>query len=382
MKIYNLFLLLSIAYIMISCSEKGPQFAVEGTVTDADSSMLYLEKRELNKTTILDSVRLDSNGKFSFKEASTAYPEFYVLRLNNQVINFAVDSTETVNVEASKDNFATKYFIEGSLANKQIKAVVLAQYKAGQEINDLQAKFNNNEIDEQQYIEQIRVIADNYKSTAKNIIFSDLKSPAAYFALFQKVNGLLFFDPYDKDDYKIYAAVATAWDTYFKDSPRASHIRDYTLIAMKTRKQGEVDLSQATSEIDARDYYNITLPDVNGNQKELASLRGKVVLLDFTTYQAKESPAHNMILNKIYTKFKPDLEIYQVSLDADKHLWRNAAINLPWVAVHEGKSVNSDLIFKYNIQDFPALFLIDKNGDLAKRLLPSDNIESEIQKIL
>lgn len=382
MKIFRILISLSIAYMAFACSDKGPQFTVEGTVTDADSTILYLEKRELNQTTILDSIRLDNKGTFKFKEASTPYPEFYVLRLNNQVINFAVDSSETVTLEASKNNFATNYFIDGNLANKQIKAVVLAQYKASKDINDLQQKFKNKEIDEQKYIEQIREIADSYKENAKNIIFSNLKSPAAYFALFQKVNGLLFFDPYDKEDYKIFAAVATAWDTYFKESPRSSHIRDYTLLAMKARKQEEIDLSQATSEVDANEYYNIKLPNVEGNIVELTSLKGKVVLLDFTTYQAKESPAHNMALNKIYSKFKPNFEIYQISFDADKHLWTNAAVNLPWIAVHESKSVNSDLIFKYNIQELPAMFLIDKNGDIAKRLLPTDNIEAEIQKIL
>jgi len=382
MKIIRVLISLSIAYMAFACSNGGPQFIIEGTITEADSTTLYLEKRELNQTTILDSARLDNKGEFKFKETSSPYPEFYVLRLNNQVINFAVDSSETINIKASKNNFATNYFIEGNLANKQIKSVVLAQYAASRAINDLQQKFNNKEINEQEYITQIGEIADNYKGTAKSVMFADLKSPAAYFALFQKVNGLLFFDPYDREDYKVFAAVATAWDTYFKDTPRASHIKDYTLLAMKTRKQEEMDLSQATNEVDAIEYYNVKLPDVNGNNVELTSLKGKVVLLDFTTYQAKESPAHNMALNKIYSKFKPNFEIYQISLDADKHLWRNAAINLPWIAVHEGKSVNSELIFKYNIQGLPAMFLIDKNGNISKRLLPTDNIEAEIQKIL
>lgn len=382
MKIIRVLISLSIACMAFACSNGEPKFTVEGIITEADSTTLYLEKRELNQTIILDSVKLDNKGEFKFKEASTPYPEFYVLRLNNQVINFAIDSSEIVNIKASKNNFATDYLIEDNLSNKQIKSVVLAQYTASREIDDLQKRFNNKEINEQEYIKVIGEIADKYKSTAKDIIFSDLKSPAAYFALFQKVNGLLFFDPYDKEDYKIFAAVATAWDSYFKGTPRASHIKDYTLLAMKVRKQEEMDFSEATNEIDAIEYYNIKLPDVDGNIIESASLKGKVVLLDFTTYQAKESPAHNMALNKIYSKFKPNFEIYQVSLDADKHLWRNAAANLPWVAVHEGQSINSDLIFKYNIQGLPAMFLIDKNGNIAKRILPTDNLESEIQKII
>lgn len=382
MKIFQYLTLLSIAYLIVACSGNTPRFVVEGTVADADSLVLYLEKRELNQISILDSVRLDNKGNFSFKEAATLYPEFYVLRLEGQVINLAIDSAETIRIEASKNNFATDYSVEGNLANQHIKTVVLAQYKADREIKTLRQKFSNKEISEQEAIEQLQGAVDTYKETAQQIILLNMKSPAAYFALFQKVDGLLFFDPYDSKDYKLFAAVATGWDTYFKDSPRTLQIKEYTLLALKTRKQEETNLTDSLNEIDASKYYNINLPDVKGNHVELTSLKGKVVLLDFTTYQAKESPAHNIGLNKIYSRFRPNIEIYQVSLDADKHFWRNAATNLPWVAVHESKSINSDLIFKYNIKEFPAMFLLDKGGNIVKRLTPADNIEAEIQKIL
>ncbi|MDU1905142.1 MAG: TlpA disulfide reductase family protein [Dysgonomonas sp.] len=386
MKIFRLLtLVVFIITILNSCSDKGPQFIVEGKIADADSSLLFLEKRELDKITFLDSIRLDQNGEFKFAEATTNYPEFYVLHLNGQVINFAVDSVETVKINASKNTFATEYTIEGNQTNQLIKEATLAQYKASSELNKLQQRFSNKEINETDFITEIQGISNQYKETAQKIIFTDLLSPAAYFALFQKVNGLLFFDPYDKSDYRMFAAVATSWDNTYKDSPRAIHLRDYTLAAMKIRKQEEktpANLDSIAKEVDATQYYNIELPDVNSKNIALSSLKGKTVLLDFTVYQSENSPAHNIALNRIYNKFKSNLEIYQVSFDADVHFWRNAAINLPWVAVHDNKSVNSDLIFKYNIQGFPTIFLIGKDGNLVKRLLPTDNIEAEIAKII
>ena len=64
----------------------------------------------------------------------------------------------------------------------------------------------------------------------------------------------------------------------------------------------------------------------------LKTLKGKVVLLDFSVFQSPAGAPHNMMLRELYNKYAKDgLEIYQVSLDADEHYWKTAAGNLPWV---------------------------------------------------
>lgn len=384
MKLFRCFAVVLTILATVSCSDKGHQFLIQGKIADADTSVLYLEKRELNKITLLDSVKLgDTKGEFKFSQATTPYPEFYVLRLNGQVINLAIDSVETLTVNASQKAFATDYTVGESATNNELKKVTLAQYDANNKLAALKAKFDAKSINDQEYIAQVQVIANDYKETAKKIIFADLKSPAAYFALFQKVSGYLFFDPYDRLDYKVFAAVATSWDMFHKDSPRTKQLHGYTLTAMAVRKQSEQTIdTDKIGQVDASEYYKIELPDVNGKNVSLASSKGKVVLLDFTVYQDQNSPRHNMALNKLYSKYKPNLEIYQVSFDSETHLWKNAAVNIPWIAVHDQKSVNSDLIFKFNVQGLPTTFLLNKNGEIVKRLLPNDNIEAEIQKIL
>lgn len=370
---------------LVSCSEKGPKFVIEGKISDStDTTMLYLEKRELSQITLLDSVKLDAKGEFKFKGVSTPYPEFYVLRLNGQVINLAIDSTETIKVNASTKTFGTDYTVEGSEYNLQLKAITLAQYKASRSLDELQQKIKNKEITDQEFFDRVQVISSEYKDTALKIIFTDTKNPASYFALFQKIKGYLFFDPYDKSDNKPFAAVATAWDMYYSDSPRAKHLHDYTLAAIKVRRQSEREpfYIDNANQVDAAKYYNIELPDVKGTLVSLSSLKGKVTLLDFTVYQSEKSPEHNIALNKLYNKFKPDFEIYQVSFDNDMHFWKNSAANIPWVTVHEQKSLNSELISRFNIRSLPVLLLINRNGEIVRRLLPGENIEAEIQKLL
>lgn len=73
----------------------------------------------------LDSAKLGSNGVFSFSGKRPESPEFYRLRLDNKVINFSVDSIETLTVKAGANDFATGYSIEGSENNTKIKELVL-----------------------------------------------------------------------------------------------------------------------------------------------------------------------------------------------------------------------------------------------------------------
>lgn len=68
----------------------------------------------ISNVVTLDSIKLAPGGKFKFTEKRPEYPDFYRLRLNNQLINFAVDSTETISFVADAGTFATSYSVEGS----------------------------------------------------------------------------------------------------------------------------------------------------------------------------------------------------------------------------------------------------------------------------
>ncbi len=83
-----------------SCNNK--QFHVNGTISEAKDSILYLENMSLNGPQVVDSVKLGEDGTFAFGEQSIAdNPEFYRLRIANQIINVSIDSTETVTFKAS-----------------------------------------------------------------------------------------------------------------------------------------------------------------------------------------------------------------------------------------------------------------------------------------
>lgn len=372
---------------LISCNHKKDQFVIDGTITNADTTMLYLEKRTLNETTVIDSVKLGKDGSFKLSGSRLDYPEFYLLRLDGQTINLAVDSTETITVKAPKDGFATDYTIEGSNASIKIKEVLMAQNKLSQTFSDLSKQYQNKDISQDQYATFVLEGVNEYKEKAKDLIYSDYANPAAYFALFQKVDDYLIFDPYDKKDVTVFQAVATVWDSKYPQSPRTDNLKNFTLTALaEVRKAANeaatFDKLVNTKETENSTYYDISLPDIKNKNISLSSLKGKVVILDFTAYQTDFSPAHNILLNKAYSKYKGNVEIYQVSLDSDIHAWQNSAVNLPWISVRDAKSLSSDLLTKYNIQGLPTTFLVNKQGEITKRVLSSDDLSTEISKLL
>ncbi len=379
----RLLTVLGLCMFLFSACNNSSDFTVKGVVAGADGQLMYLENVGISNVVTLDSIKLAPGGKFKFTEKRPEYPDFYRLRLNNQLINFAVDSTETISFVADAGTFATSYSVEGSENSKAIKAITLAQLDANQAISRLRKEYEDKMISDTTYRTKVLAAADAYKEVARKYIYSAPMSTAAYFALFQQIDGLLFFDLYDRKDVKAYGAVATSYDHAYPESPRSKHLYNLTLQSMKVlRAQRPVDYSNVeTKEIS---FLDIELPDVRGEVVKLSTVApGKVVLINFTAYQTEWSPALNMALGELYTKYHDQgLEIYQVSLDSDFHFWRNGASNLPWVTVRDPQSVYSQVAGLYNVKQLPALFILDRKGNLVKRVEDVKKLETDVKEVL
>lgn len=355
-------------------------FTVTGNVSDAEGKTLYFEATQIDKIVTLDSIKLKSDGKFTFYAPKTEFPEFYRLRLDSSYIHFAIDSTETVTFQTSGKSF-TDYSVEGSEENKQIQEVS----KAGSLLkNEVDKILSNTETSDSIRIANAKRLLnalDQYKKTTLPIIYGNPKSKAAYFAIFQQVNGNIIFDPFDKEDSKAIRAVANAYDVYYKGSHRAKQLYNMAIASLQAERQ----LKQPTLLEQAKEasLIDISLPDIKGKQQKLSDLKGKVVLLDFTAYQTDYSPEYNILLAKIYKQFKDKgLEIYQVSLDNDENFWKVSASNLPWICVRDEASIYSTVANLYNVKNLPSAFLIDRTGAIQKRIASIESISGEIQKLL
>lgn len=371
------------ALTLASCGKA--KFHVEGMIADAADSLLYFENMSLQGPVVVDSVRLDASGKFSFSDDSPEAPEFYRLRIAEQIVSLSVDSTETISVKAAYATMPTDYEISGSDDCQRIKQLSLMQIDLRSRALDLE---RNQSLDRESIRDSLLVMIEAYKNNVKNnFIFKNPKAASSYFALFQTLGDYLIFNPRsNRDDIKVFAAVATSWDTFYPQSERGENLHNIAISGM--RNERIVDANQANAQIDASKVVtagliDIALTDNKGQQRSLSQLSGKVVMLDFHVFATKESPQRILMLRELYSKYHDrGFEIYQVSLDANEHFWKQQTAALPWINVHDADGLNSRNLSLYNVASLPEFFLIDKNNTLISRSSQIKDIDQAIEELL
>ena len=377
--------------MLSSCSGEGNKFRIQGTITGAVGKTLFLEHQGLTAIEPIDSVVLDERGKYKMGGEAPEYPEFYRLRLEKQVIPFSVDSIETITINSDAQSFATGYTVEGSIPAEKIKHVWLAQLDANVAMSQLVQKYDAGKISYADFANHRDSILQSYKDVAQEVIFEDPKSPVAYFALFQQIDGNLIFNIYDKKDSRIFAAVANVYDTFYPESERRDHLYNLALRSIAVVRQQE-KAAQEIARIDSLPqpevrcigYFDISLPDIDGKEVRLSEVaKDHMTLLSFTAMDTDWSVAYQSQINGLYQTYSGrGLRIYQVSFDGDSYVWKNRVAQQPWHNVRDTDGVYSSLIGLYNISSLPALFLINAQGDIVARASSFDELRSLIDKQL
>ena len=385
-KLYSAAAIVMAALTFASCNNK--KFHINGNITEAKDSMLYLENISLDGPVAIDSVKLGEDGSFVFEENAkdSVCPDFYRLRIAGQTINLSIDSTETISVKAAYPSMSYQYTVDGSDNCNTIKELSLKQMNLQNLINDI-AKNPNIGVDSADVIIDRAIHA--YKQDIKsNYIFKAPMKASSYYALFQtlqvgRTNSLIFNPRNNKEDVKVFAAVATSWDTYYPNAERGKNLHNIAIQGMKDIRI--IESQMAAQQIDAskvqvNGVIELSLQDNKGITRRLTDLKGKVVLLDFHLFAGEQSTKRIMMLREIYNKYHAaGLEIYQVSVDPDEHFWKTSTAALPWISVRDEKGQS---VAKYNIQSIPTFFLIDRSNTLRARDVQIKDLDTAIKELL
>lgn len=126
----------------------------------------------------------------------------------------------------------------------------------------------------------------------------------------------------------------------------------------------------------------IKLPDAKNQLISTASLKGKVVLIDFWASWCKPCRRTVPGLKKIYASYKQKgFEIYGISLDDNKNAWKKAVFDdgIPWIQVNDAAG---NVAQQWHVQFIPNTFLLNKQGEIIAVNMSEEELEALLQKLL
>ena len=147
-------------------------------------------------------------------------------------------------------------------------------------------------------------------------------------------------------------------------------------------------VSQAQGELKKREALgkplDMKFTALDGSEVDISKMSGKVVLIDFWATWCgpciREIPSVKKTYDKLNAK---GFEIIGISLDSDKGKLEDfiAKNKMPWPQFFDGKGWKTSLAQEHGINSIPAMWLVDKEGNLVDQNARTD-LEEKVKKYL
>lgn len=371
-----------LAAIAFACKDPNG-FVISGKITNAEGRYLYMDELKVASSVPIDSVKIKKDGQFEFK-GHISYPNFFLLRTSEKnFITLLVDSTEKISVYADAANFSRDYIVEGSPGSLLVQELNNRLTKTKHKLDSIGSRmivFRTRENYQQEKVrweQEIAEIKQSQIAYSTNFVQKHPFSMASVLALYQKFDD----SNYVVQDLHSLKVAASALNTVF---PKSEHVKALYANTVGLMEKEKTNKLMEFIDQNSSNSPDIILPDARGNQMALSSLMGKIVLLQFWSAADRTSRIQNQALVELYNKYKSrGLEIYQVSVDTDPSIWRLAIEQdqLTWINVGDMKGSRTALQ-NYNIQQIPANYLLNRNGEIVSKNLQGPDLYKAVGKLM
>ena len=142
--------------------------------------------------------------------------------------------------------------------------------------------------------------------------------------------------------------------------------------------------SSAPAPTDLGGTPDIHFTAVDGRKVDLASLRGKVVLIDFWATWCGPCMREIPHVVDAYNQYHAQgFEIIGISFDTNKTMLKRVTEDqhMPWPQYFDGKGWQNDFAVKFGIHSIPTMWLIDQQGRLVTKNARKD-LAGQVAKLL
>jgi peroxiredoxin len=382
----KLFIYLFIGLVFAGC--KNNVVKISGTILNpVEGSYLILDELKSNDLKPVDSVKLSSNGNFSFKR-ELKQASFYLLKRNNSnFLTMLIEPGEKITLKLQSDSLNYPVSLEGSKGtesmteyNKTLRFTI----KKLTGLNDIY-KQNQDKPDLAKVVQSLDSLANIYlneiNTYTKKYIDDNITSLVSLVALYQQVAPSVYvLNP--ARDVKYFVKV---------DSSMFSRYPDYEPVTTLHQQVKELtakmngDPSATPGSAAGNVAPEIVLPTPAGDTVRLSSTRGSVVLLDFWASWCspcrKENPN---LVNAYNTYHRKGFQIFQVSLDKTKEAWMKGIEEDhldKWIHVSDVKYWNSIVVPLYKVESIPCNYLLDKEGHIIASNLRGEKLQAKLAEI-
>lgn len=360
--IKSMLLTAAAAAILTACS--GPSFKVEGTVEGADDASLVLERANASGLwQAIDSTHTGSDGHFSLSVDAPEHPDLYRLSYGGGYIYLPVDSIETLTLTASAKDFGKDFTLTGS-----DQANLMTQ---------MQQRLSRLPMDKPDSVAAFK------RWVLSNVVLAAEGRPSVmqYYALTANVGGRQLFDVNTPQDAQAFAAVATAYQQYRPDDPRAKALEQLALKAQRNRNTARGRKREMRAPETA--IVDMELNDRTGMPRRLSAVtaNGKPTLVIFTTMGQQNSGVVVGELGKLYGTYGQRMNFYMVCLNTNIAAWREQVRDIPWLTVIDPDGEASLNARNYALKGLPTFFLYDSRGELTDRADNFDQLRAKLPAI-
>lgn len=356
-------------------------FVVKGNISNYPNGPIVLKHKLEKSYEFADSTITDSLGNFTLR-AKVDYQDFYIVQLSKTLdfVTLIGDTSKTIDLYASLENFSNNYTISGDKESENIKLLENKIDKTKQIVDSLGQIFKK-EINNRNLM-SIKIVLDSIynktineqKGFCKKYIELNPNSLTQLICISQYIAPRcpVFDAQNDLDVYK------TVLENLLNSHPNNVHVKKLQEFVERIANNIPKENQQIGQITIGKQAPDIKVKNLKGDSIALSSFRGKKILVDFWAPWSNLSKENNKNIQKLYWRFyKKDFVLFQIAIEDNKNRLLDAIKEqkLAWTCYSNLKMWECPAVLAFGVKQIPFCVLIDNNFNVYK-------IDPSLQEII